>query len=74
MNPTGDVAETVYDEKTPRHAYTIDETYKAVGLSRQTVQAAIDDKKLVATIVTPRKKIVRPRDLEAWLDSLPRTA
>jgi hypothetical protein len=74
MTLPGDVAKMDYDGKTPRHAYTIDETIQAVGLSRQTVQAAIDDKKLVATIVTPRKKIVRPRDLEAWLDSLPRTA
>jgi uncharacterized DUF497 family protein len=66
-----DPAETVQIQ---RHAYTIDETVKSVGLSRDTVVSAIDDKKLVATIVTPRKKVIRPRDVEAWLDSLPRTA
>jgi excisionase family DNA binding protein len=51
-------------------AYTLTDAAAAVGLSERTLRDAIGEGSLTAHY-SGRKPLIRPADLEAWLESLP---
>jgi hypothetical protein len=55
------------------HAYSVEDTATLCAVSRATIDRAMTDRKLVGTWITPSKKVVRPKHIEEWLDSLPTT-